>query len=207
MKDRWYHIKEWKVCVIIITLTLTIIIPQLPYWKKHKPIQPKPPSIVQIRPKTPSTTAPIQKPDLSNLIQKKQPKIDPATAKEIAMAITKYSTKFNFPPELILCLIERESSFHKKAFSKPTSKSKNGCKGLMQINPLAHPEKLKKLGIKGDEIFHIDKNIHIGTMILREYYDKTGSISRALKKYIGTNNEGYILDILISFTDLMIEQK
>ena len=156
----------------------------------------KPPPIVQ-----------IQKTDLATLIQTKQPKLDPSTAKEIALAVEKYSKKFSFPPELIICLIERESSFHKKAFSKPTPNSKLGCMGLMQINPVAHLKKLKKLNIKSDEIYHIDSNVHIGTMILKEYYDKTKTISGALKKYLGVNSKSYMLAILVNFTDLMIKQK
>ena len=147
------------------------------------------------------TIPPIKKPDLAKIIQEKQPKINPSTAKEIATAVEKYSKKFNFPPELIICLIERESSF------KPMAVSKSNCKGLMQINQKFHLEKLKKLNIKGDQIFHIDNNINVGVMILKEYYNKTGSISGALKRYLGANSKGYMLDILASFTDLMIKQK
>jgi len=147
------------------------------------------------------TNTQIQKPSLSKLIQKKQPKISQTIAKEIATAVEKYATKYQFPPELIICLIERESSFN------PVTISKANCKGLMQINGKFHTEKLKKLNIKGAELFDIDNNIHLGTMILREYYDKTGSISGALKRYLGANNKAYMLDILTSFTDLMIKQK
>lgn len=147
------------------------------------------------------TTKPIQKPNLLKIIQQKQPKLDPITAKEIAVAVEVYSKKFDFPSELIICLIEQESSF------KQMTVSKAGCVGLLQINRKFHGEKLKKLNIKNAEIFYIDNNIHIGVMILREYFDSTGSISGALKKYLGAANTKYMLDILTSFTDLMIVKK
>ena len=155
-----------------------------------------------------STTSPwftkipqIQKPNLIKIIQSKQPKISQTIAKEIAVAVVKYSKKCAFPPELIICLIERESSFNPKAVSK------YGCKGLMQIHEKFHVEKLKKLNIKGAEIFRIDSNIHIGCIILKEYYNSTKSISGALKKYLGANHKGYICDILSNFTDLIITEQ
>ena len=104
---------------------------------------------------------------LSNIIQKKQPKIDKTIARKIAHAVNKYAHKYQLPTKLIICVIERESSF------QPMRTSKANCKGLMQINEKFHKEKLKKLNIKGDQIYHIDNNIHLGCMILREYYNKT----------------------------------
>ena len=169
-----------------------------------QPIIPsKPPPIIPfetiLKPHFP--LPPIQKPNLIKIIQSRQPKLDPTTAKEISKAILMYSKKFQFPPELIIAIIERESSFN------PVAISKSGCVGLMQINRKFHKEKLKKLNIKGDEIFYVNNNIHTGCMILREYFDSTGSISGALKKYLGANNRKYLLDILTSFADLMIIKK
>jgi len=152
-------------------------------------IPPKPPPVVQ-----------IQKPDLTKIIKTKQPKLDPSTAKEIAIAVEKYCKKYNLPAELVICLIQKESSFN------PLVVSKANCVGLMQINTKFHKEKLKKLNIKGNEIFFIDNNIHIGVMILREYLDSTKSIAGALSKYLGIKNKGYLLDVLTGFADLIIIQ-
>ncbi len=193
MKNRWLTIVLIGVSLLLVQQGIILAIKaSLP----QQQIQPKPPPIVQIK-----------KPDLIKIIQSKQPKLDPATAKEIATAVEKYSKRYTFPPELIICIIERESSFRLRALSNPTKNSQAGCMGLMQINPLAHPKKLKKLNIKGSQIYHIDNNIHVGTMILREYYDKTKTISGALKKYLGANSRSYMLAILSNFTDLMIKQK
>jgi hypothetical protein len=139
--------------------------------------------------------------DLTKVIQKLQPKIDPTTAKEIANSVEKYSEQYNFPPELIVAIINQESTF------KSLATSSANCVGLMQINAKMHKEKLTKLNIKGDQIFHIDNNIHVGCLILKEYYDSTQTISGALKRYLGANNKGYLLAILSNFADLVINQK
>ena len=61
-----------------------------PYIQSKQP-QPKPPPIVQIK-----------KPNLAKLIQERQPKLDPSTAKEIATAVEKYAKKYKFTHELII---------------------------------------------------------------------------------------------------------
>jgi len=153
-------------------------------------------------PKPPPKPSPIVQPtkDLSKIIQIAQPKIDPSSAKAIAKSVEKYSKEYGFPPELIIAIIQKESSF------RPMAISKANCVGLMQIHVKMHKEKLTKLNIKDSQIFYIDKNIQIGCMILKEYYDATGTISGALKKYLGGNNKSYLLTILSSFADLIIKQ-
>jgi soluble lytic murein transglycosylase-like protein len=156
------------------------------YQLSANKIPPKPPTIVQ----------PTK--DLSKIIQIAQPKIDPAVAEEVAKSVKKYSKEYGFPPELIIAIIKQESAF------RPMTVSKANCVGLMQINAKMHQEKLTKLNVKGAQIFHIDNNIHLGCLILKEYYDATGTVSGALKKYLGATNHGYLLAILSSFADLVI---
>jgi len=152
--------------------------------QSHPKIMPKPPPHIY----------------LSRIIQERQTKLDPIITTEIAKAVHKYSIKYKLPPELIIAVIQRESSF------KQTQVSNAGCKGLMQINTKFHQEKLKKLNIKGRQIFYIDNNVHIGCMIMREYYNSTGTISEALAKFVGGSQKGYIKDIVFSFTDLIIKK-
>lgn len=137
---------------------------------------------------------------LSEIIQQKQPRLDPVLIQPIANAIEKYAKEFGFPKLLILCLIEKESSF------KPSAVSKVGCIGLTQINSKFHKEKLKKLNINKNQLFHIDHNIHVGIMILAEYYKQTNSIEKTLIKYVGGNQKDYVCDILASYTDLTIQK-
>ena len=144
---------------------------------------------------------------LVKIIKTIQPKIDQGVCGLIAKSVIKYSSEYQLPPELIICIIKQESTFRLTLTSTPTPKSKAGCMGLMQINPLAHPEKLKKLKIqKFSELYHIDKNIHLGCMILREYYDKSKDIQKALNRYVG-GDQKYVNDILSQFATIVIQDK
>ena len=181
-KSSWYT----PIIGISIGITLLIVgITLLEYTPQKVP--PKPPPIVQ----------PTK--DLSKIIQIAQPKIDPAVAREVSKSVEKYSKEYGFPPELIIAIIKQESSF------RPMTVSKANCVGLMQINAKMHQEKLTKLNVKGTQIFHIDNNVHLGCLILKEYYDATGTVSGALKKYLGATNHGYLLAILSTYADLTIK--
>jgi hypothetical protein len=136
---------------------------------------------------------------IERIVQEAQPRLDPIISKEISKAVYKYSQKYEFPPELIIALMERESSI----ISTQTSSA--NCVGLMQINPKAHPEKVE--GFTTHQLYHIDTNVRIGCQILREYYDNTQSIETALEKYLGAKNTAYINDVLKNFADKIIAKK
>jgi len=139
----------------------------------------------------------------SNIIQKGQSRLDPVIAEQIAKSILKSSKKYGFPPEIILALMKRESTFI------PTLTSKAGCKGLMQINGPKHLEKLKSRGLSENspKLFYIEPNIDIGCQILREYYDSSnGNIKKALKRYVGGKHDGYLMDVTVEFTSLMLSK-
>jgi len=138
---------------------------------------------------------------IEKIIQTKQPKLDPAITKPTSDAIVKYAKKYGFPPEFIVCLIDRESSFNTIATSSAD------CVGLMQINEKFHKDKLAKIGIKSDQLFHIDHNIHIGCMILRKYYNSTKSIGKALTKYVGGKHPSYVCNILSAYSDLTMKKR
>lgn len=137
---------------------------------------------------------------ISSLISNLQPKVDPVVADTIAASIYKYSRKYGIPPELIVNVAMRESSF------RLILESNKKARGLMQVMASAHPEKLEKLSVNNDNIFHIDNNIHLGTMILAEYYESRNSIYSALEAYVGAELKNYINDILVGFTDTKIRQ-
>ncbi len=137
---------------------------------------------------------------IATLISKLQPKIDPVVADVIAGSVYKHSRKYGIPPELIVNVAMRESSF------RLILESNKKAKGLMQVMTSAHPEKIQDLGINNENIFHIDNNIHLGTMILAEYYESKKSIYAALESYVGAELKNYIADILVGFADTKIEQ-
>ena len=131
------------------------------------------------------------------MITKLNPKVDKDVVLIISNAIEKYSEKYSLSIPLIISLMFRESGF------RPLIVSKSNCIGLMQINPKAHPKKVKPY--KYDELYHINVNVNIGCQILREYLDKKKSIKGALESYLGVSNKGYMMDILSTCVELGIE--
>jgi hypothetical protein len=90
-------------------------------------------------------------------------------------------------PVLILAVMAIESRFN------PVAQSSMGAKGLMQVIPRFHLEKLLEHG--GEQAL-LDPyvNIYVGTQILREYMRRFGDVETALQKYVGAlddPNSGY----------------
>lgn len=135
------------------------------------------------------------------------PAIDPDAARKVAM--TEYladkfrkspaevrtyvdlsfheSTKHpHVTPELILAIIQKESSLD------PRAKSFYGAVGLMQVVPRFHLAKLQ-----GEEsLYDASVNIRVGAQILQEYISQAGGdLARALRKYSG-NAQGYSTKVL-----------
>lgn len=85
-------------------------------------------------------------------------------------------------PLLILAVMAVESRYN------PVAKSLMGAKGLMQVIPKWHPEKLDDHG--GEEaLLEPEVNILVGTQILREYMRRFGELERALQMYAGALDE------------------
>lgn len=85
-------------------------------------------------------------------------------------------------PLLILAVICIESRFN------PVAESTFGAKGLMQIIPKFHKEKLVEHG--GDEaLLDPEVNILVGAQVLREYIRRFGGTENALQAYAGAFEE------------------
>lgn len=84
-------------------------------------------------------------------------------------------------PELVLAVIQKESSLNAKAASR------YGANGYMQVVKRFHKEKLNK----HESLIDPAVNIRVGTQILQEYALKqNGNLHAALVKYSG-NAKGY----------------
>jgi len=85
-------------------------------------------------------------------------------------------------PLLVLAVISVESRFN------PVAESTVGAKGLMQVIPKYH---LEKLNDHGGEQSLLDPNVNImvGTQILREYQRRLGDTEAALQMYAGAFDE------------------
>jgi soluble lytic murein transglycosylase-like protein len=85
-------------------------------------------------------------------------------------------------PVLILSVMAIESRYN------PVAESVVGAKGLMQVIPKFHLEKLLDHG--GEEaLLNPEVNIHVGAQILREYYRRFGDQEMALQMYAGAFDE------------------
>jgi soluble lytic murein transglycosylase-like protein len=85
-------------------------------------------------------------------------------------------------PVLILAVVAIESRFN------PVAESVVGAKGLMQIIPKYHLDKLLDHG--GEEaLLDPEVNIQVGAQILREYYRRLGDQEAALQRYAGAFDE------------------
>src|SRR5690606_23780012 len=81
----------------------------------------------------------------------------------------KAGRELQLDPLLIIAVISIESSFN------PIAESVAGAKGLMQIIPKYHGDKLSEFG--GPEaIYDPVINIHVGAQILKEYIRITGNL-------------------------------
>ncbi|HKU47921.1 MAG TPA: transglycosylase SLT domain-containing protein [Burkholderiales bacterium] len=85
-------------------------------------------------------------------------------------------------PLLILAVMAIESRYN------PVAESVMGARGLMQVIPKYHPEKLEAHG--GEQaLLEPEINIHVGTQILREYQRRFGDTETALQMYAGALDE------------------
>lgn len=89
--------------------------------------------------------------------------------------ILEIAKKYGVRPELILAVIDVESSFREDVISKTNDY------GLMGINICNHDEMRMKLGIT--DFLDAKQNIHCGVHILSSHLKYTGSIEKALMCY------------------------
>jgi soluble lytic murein transglycosylase-like protein len=106
---------------------------------------------------------------------------DAAVAGFVAAAY-RAGSEYNVDPGLILAVMAVESRYN------PVAESGVGAKGLMQVMPKFH---LDKLAAHGGEpaLLEPEVNILVGTRILREYQRRLGDTEAALQMYAGALDE------------------
>ena len=101
-----------------------------------------------------------------------------AVTERIVGAAHQAALEVGLDPLLVLAVISIESRFN------PVAESVMGAKGLMQIIPKYHYEKLRAAGGE-DAVFDPESNIHVGARILQEYVYRTGTLEAGLQFYNG----------------------
>lgn len=103
------------------------------------------------------------------------------------------SQRTGIPYAVGLAVTSKESSF------RTTAVSYTGCcYGLKQVHYRVWSK--EKPGLTMNDLNDPYKNIQLGYAILKEYYDKTGSLEGALKRYYGSTdaqeNYAYAADVI-----------
>ena len=118
---------------------------------------------------------------LAEFIARRYRIADSAAASFVAIAY-RAGKQHSVDPVLILSVMAIESRYN------PVAESTMGAKGLMQVIPRFHLEKLLDHG--GEEaLLDPEVNIHVGAQILREYYRRFGDQEMALQMYAGAFDE------------------
>ena len=113
-----------------------------------------------------------------NVAAKDKP-ADTWISKTAQKACIDYGKEYCICPELLMAVIETESSGDPQA--------KNGtCTGLMQVSSRWHADRIKRLGVKS--LYDERGNIHVGTDYLVELIKKHGDVATALMVYHGESD-------------------
>jgi hypothetical protein len=105
--------------------------------------------------------------------------VEDTMAQEVVMSAFQAGQKYNIDPLLLLAVMKVESTFNPRAVSPANAK------GLMQVLPQAHPEKIAAVG-GVHQLFVPQINIKMGAQILRDCLDRAGTMAKALQFYNGS---------------------
>ena len=87
--------------------------------------------------------------------------------------------KYHVSPELLEAIIEHESAGQRMAYNSAYS-----CTGLMQINPSAHRDRMRRLGVT--DLYNAEQNITVGADYLLELFQTCeGDVYWVLMRYHG----------------------
>ena len=121
---------------------------------------------------------------------------------EAQVSCYEYGEMYDICPELLMAMIEAESSGNPKA--------ENGdCKGLMQISERWHTGRMEEIG--ADDIWSETDNIHIGANYLHELFNRYEDVALVLMVYNGESDavekaeNGYISDYAWKILDRSAE--
>lgn len=100
--------------------------------------------------------------------------LDESTQQGIYDICEQYGVEF----ELIMAMIERESQFNANAVG-----DNGNSVGLMQIQERWHYGLMEELGVS--DLYNPLDNVRVGTALISQYIEESGSVTYALMKYNG----------------------
>lgn len=118
--------------------------------------------------------------------------VSKAQADTIVRHVFTEAKRHKIDPLLLLAIIKNESTF------KTSAKSGSGARGLMQVLPRWHKDK-----IRGRNINDIAVNIEVGTIIINDCLEKyNDNVNRALGCYLGGSSGKYVAKIAKTHREL-----
>ncbi|WP_176256740.1 lytic transglycosylase domain-containing protein [Derxia lacustris] len=105
-------------------------------------------------------------------------KLAPEAIGQVVAEAFRTGQQVKVDPLLLLAVMSIESSMN------PFAQSPMGARGLMQVMPVVHADKLAGFGGAG-AAFHPLVNIRVGAQILRELIERNGSVEAGLHAYLG----------------------
>jgi len=109
-------------------------------------------------------------------------RLDPDATRQLVNAACDAGQQEGLDPLLVLAVIAIESRFN------PIAESIIGAKGLMQVVPAMHADKIDALG-GAQAMLDPMINIHVGARILSEYIVRQGSLEAGLQFYNGASSD------------------
>jgi soluble lytic murein transglycosylase-like protein len=129
--------------------------------------------------------------DMSTRLEHRIP--DPFYRVQLLKTVHTEAIRSGLRPELVLALIEVESTFDRFAVSR------SGARGLMQVMPFWK----KEIGHPGDNLFQPRTNLRYGCTILKYYLDlANGDTYDALARYNGSYGKAaYSSRVMLAFNE------
>jgi len=109
-------------------------------------------------------------------------RVSAAATQDLVGAAYRAAELTNLDPLLILAVVAVESGFN------PIAESSYGAKGLMQVVPRYHEERLAFHG-GAETVLEPQTNIRVGAEILSDYIRRTGSLEAGLQMYAGAADD------------------
>lgn len=137
------------------------------------------------------TAEPTKNAAVHYILKETKNRVSLKDAVRMVNAAFKEASKHSFDPLLILAIMKPESSYNASA------RSREGARGLMQVIPRWHRDK-----IKGRNIAHIETNIEVGSQVFADCLEsKKGYIKKAFQCY-SSNARGYTAKIQSAYQQL-----
>lgn len=130
------------------------------------------------------STAPVLTPDLrrvSDYLSRKYRVASPAVEPLVAVAHT-VGGRVGLDPMLILAVVAIESGFN------PFAESNMGARGLMQVIPKYHQDKLAQQEQENPLLDPVT-NIEVGAQVLKESIQRAGNLIAGLQQYGGATDD------------------